>query len=78
MICTEEIAHRITVSRKQRGLTQNELSELMGVTPQAVSKWETGRAIPDLSRLDELAAVLDVEVTYLLWGSPPIPSSTAD
>lgn len=78
MIRTEELARRITVLRKQRGLTQSELSELMGVTPQAVSKWETGRAVPDLSRLDELAAVLEVEVTYLLWGSPPTKRSSTD
>ncbi|MBQ9781401.1 MAG: helix-turn-helix transcriptional regulator [Clostridia bacterium] len=68
MIRTEELARRIAVLRKQKGLTQSALAEKMDVTPQAVSKWETGRAMPDLSHVDELAAVLSVEVTYLLWG----------
>ena len=68
MIHTEDLARRIKILRRKKGLTQNTLSELMDVTPQAVSKWETGRAMPDLSRLDELAAVLGVEITELLWG----------
>ncbi len=68
MIRTDELARRIIMLRRQKGLTQNTLAQRMGVTSQAVSKWETGRALPDLSRIDELADVLGVAVTYLLWG----------
>lgn len=75
MIRTDELARRIATLRRQKGLTQNALAESMCVTPQAVSKWETGRAFPDLSRVDELAAVLGVEVTYLLWGNDRKPKS---
>ena len=54
------------------------LAEKMDVTPQAVSKWETGRAMPDLSRVDELAAVLETDVTYLLWGNTPASKTAVD
>lgn len=47
MIRTEELSRRITILRRQKGMTQNDLAEHMGLTPQAVSKWETGRALPD-------------------------------
>ena len=78
MIRTEELARRIRVLRKQKGLTQSALAEKMDVTTQAVSKWERGRAMPDLSRVDELAVVLGVEVTYLLWGNSSAPQNAVD
>ena len=77
MIHPEDLARRIKSLRRKKGLTQNTLSELMDVTPQAVSKWETGRALPDLSRLDELAAALDVEITELLWGRDQTAKNTS-
>ncbi|MBE6557486.1 MAG: helix-turn-helix transcriptional regulator [Ruminococcaceae bacterium] len=77
MIYPEDLARRIKSLRRKKGLTQNTLSELMDVTPQAVSKWETGRALPDLSRLDELAAALDVEITELLWGRDHTAKNTS-
>ena len=63
MIRTDELAHRIGTLRRQKGLTQSALAERL-----AVSKWETGRALPELSRIDELADILGVEVAYLLQG----------
>lgn len=78
MISTEEFARRILRLRRERGLTQSALACRMGVTPQAVSKWETGRALPDLAHVDELAAVLEVEVTYLLWGKVGFEGVTDD
>ena len=76
MIYPEDLARQIKSLRRRKGLTQNTLSELMNVTPQAVSKWETGRALPDLSRLDELAAVLGVEITELLCGQDQTTKNT--
>ena len=49
----------IAYRRKQKGLTQKDLSEKIGVTDKAVSRWETGRGFPDVSLLEALAEVLD-------------------
>lgn len=58
----------IAVLRKQKGLTQSELAEKIGVTNKAVSRWETGRGYPDVETLPDLAFVLDVSVQELLDG----------
>lgn len=54
--------------RKAIGLTQKELAEKLGVTNKAVSKWETGGGMPDVSVLETLAGVLEVSVDELLKG----------
>ena len=60
----------ICILRKQRGLTQRELAEAVGVTDKAVSRWERGRGLPDVSLLSPLAAALGTSVTELLAGEP--------
>ena len=50
------------------GLTQKELAEQLGVTNKAVSKWETGGGMPDVSVLKELSQILEVSVDELLEG----------
>lgn len=52
--------------RKEKGLTQKELSERLFVSDKAVSKWESGRSLPDVSLLVPLAENLGVTVTELL------------
>ena len=54
--------------RKAIGLTQKELAEQLGVTNKAVSKWETGGGMPDVSVLKELSQILEVSVDELLEG----------
>ena len=49
----------------------------MGVSPQAVSKWERGLACPDLVFLDDLAALLGVSLEELLIGTPAPRSASA-
>lgn len=60
----------ICILRKQRGLTQRALAEAVGVTDKAVSRWERGRGLPDVSLLSPLAAALGTSVTELLAGEP--------
>ena len=60
----------ICILRKQRGLTQRELAEAIGVTDKAVSRWERGRGLPDVSLLSPLAGALCTSVTELLAGEP--------
>lgn len=54
--------------RKQRGLTQKELAEKLFVSDKAVSKWECGQSMPDITLLKPLAGILEVTVAELLEG----------
>ena len=54
--------------RRQRGLTQKDLAEQIGVTDKAVSRWETGRGFPDISFLPALASVLGVSISEIVIG----------
>ncbi|MBQ1237682.1 MAG: helix-turn-helix domain-containing protein [Oscillospiraceae bacterium] len=55
--------------REEKKITQQQLADTIGVTPKAVSRWETGRGLPDISLLDPLAAALGVSVAELMSGS---------
>ena len=54
--------------RKEKNLTQKELADQLGVTDRAVSKWENGRGLPDVSLMKALCDVLDITVNELLSG----------
>ena len=64
----ETLNERIKKLRKEKGLTQSQLADKLGVTDKAVSKWEVGEANPDISLLVNLANIFDVSVDYLLTG----------
>ena len=55
--------------REQRGLTQRALAQAVGVTDKAISKWETGRGLPDISLVEPLASALGVSVAELFSGN---------
>ena len=55
--------------RKEKGLTQAELAQILGVTNKAVSKWETGEAMPETSLLLPISRIFDVTVDELLSGA---------
>lgn len=61
-----EIGKGIAEKRKQAGLSQEELARRLGLTRQAVSRWESGAALPTVDNLVELARVLEVSVDELL------------
>jgi tellurite methyltransferase len=69
MLNAKEIGQRIALLRKEKEYTQEQLSVLLNVTPQAVSKWENGNALPDTALLPLLAKVLEVSIDRLLIGS---------
>ena len=54
--------------RKNKGLSQEELSVKLNVVRQTISKWESGRGLPDISILPELASALHVSITELFTG----------
>lgn len=62
------IGKRIALFRKEKGLKQEELAEMLGVSGQAVSKWENDQTCPDISLLPQLASILGVTVDELLSG----------
>lgn len=51
--------------RREKGLTQDALAELLGVTAQAVSKWERGESMPETAMLPKLAEIFDVSLDTL-------------
>lgn len=60
------LAELIYQARKRAGLSQEELADRLGVTRQAVSKWETGKSVPDTENIRRMTAVLAVSADYFL------------
>ena len=60
----------ITQLRTAMGLTQAQLAQRLDVTDKAVSKWERGKSLPDITLLNRLAAELRVSVVEILSGKP--------
>lgn len=67
------VAKHIKRLRTARNLTQEELAEKLFVTRQAISAWETEKALPDVETLERIAAALGVEVTEVIYGVPQAP-----
>ena len=67
----EEMKDRIAAARKLAGLTQEQLGDLLGVTRQAVSKWESGQTMPDAVTVARLCEELHVSADYVLLGKEP-------
>lgn len=62
------IADRIQYLRKTKGLSQEELAEKVGVSRQAVSKWESEQSIPDIDKVIIMSEFFDVTTDYILKG----------
>ncbi|SEG07536.1 DNA-binding transcriptional regulator, XRE-family HTH domain [Eubacterium ruminantium] len=60
------LADKLKEARKNAGLTQNELAEKLCVSRQAITKWESGKGIPDVENLKTIAKVLNVSIDFLL------------
>ena len=68
----QKVGEQIAALRKAKGLTQSDLGERLGVTFQAVSKWERGETLPDTAILPDLAGVLETTVDHILMGGERI------
>ena len=62
----EKIGSFIKDIRKEKGLTQEQLAEKLGVSQKSVSRWETGKTMPDYSLLPVICEVLEINVAELL------------
>ncbi len=66
------VGERIADLRKEQNLSQGNLADALGISRQAVSKWENDQAYPDTLKLIQLAEVLNTEVEYLATGRKPV------
>ena len=64
----ETLGKRIATLRKQKDLRQDDIAQLLDVSPQAVSKWENDQTCPDIGLLPKLAKILGVTTDELLSG----------
>ena len=67
---SKSVGTNIKEFRKAKGLSQDALAEALFVTRQTVSNYETGRSNPDLDTLQKIAEVLEVDLSWLLYGKP--------
>ncbi len=72
-----KIHEQIAALRRQKQITQEELAIALGVTNQAVSKWENGQCCPDIGLLPKLAAYFEVTVDQLM-GLSPVKAETQE
>ena len=60
-------ADRLKISRKEKGYSQEQLAEMLEVSRQSITKWETGTAYPELRKLILLSVLLDKDLDWLLF-----------
>ena len=70
------IADRIQYLRKQNGLSQEELADKIGVSRQAVSKWESEQSTPDLDKIIVMSNLFEVTTDYILKGIEPVSTTS--
>ena len=63
-----KIGKIIAEMRKEQNLTQVDLAEQLGISNKTISKWECGNGMPDYAVIDELCAILKINVNELLSG----------
>ena len=66
------ISDRIQTLRKAKGMSQEQLADAVGVSRQAVSKWESEQASPDLYKVVIMSELFDVTTDYILKGIEPV------
>ena len=60
------IGKRIQTFRKQKGMSQQDLSDCLGITRQAISKWELDQTLPDLETLVKMAELFEISLNELI------------
>ena len=69
---TMNMADRIQYLRKTKGLSQEELADKIGVSRQAVSKWESEQSTPDIEKIIIMSELFEVTTDYILKGIEPV------
>lgn len=73
-----KIGEFIALKRKEQQLTQEQLANKLGVSNKSVSKWETGKNMPDLSLHKELCKILNISISELLEGQEMKEATPSD
>jgi len=60
------LGEKIQILRKQKGMTQDQLADMLNVSRQAVSKWETNESQPDIERLIQIGDLFNVSIDFLI------------
>lgn len=71
----QTLGERIATLRKSHNFTQEEFSQLLGVSAQAVSKWENGVSCPDIMLLPQISEILGVSIDELMGMKPKVSTS---
>lgn len=66
-----ELAKRLKQLRKQNGFSQEQLAEVLGVSRQSISKWESELSVPEIDKIVQLSDIYGVTIDYLLKGTNP-------
>ena len=74
----ETLGKRIVANRKKKGMTQDQLAEKLGITAQAVSKWENDQSCPDIAMLPKLAEIFGISTDALLGYEPDTEAPAAE
>ena len=72
------VGERITELRKGRDLSQGQLATLMGVSRQAISKWENEQTTPDTTNLIKLSELFDADIEYIATGKVKVDMSEVE
>lgn len=67
------VADRIQSLRKSKGISQEQLADDLGVSRQAVSKWESEQSTPDMDKIVLMSDYFEVTTDYILKGIEPVP-----
>ena len=70
--------NNLKLYRKQHGLTQEQVAEQLGVSRQAVAKWERGETVPDLDNIIALADIYEVSIDFLVRNMRKLPTEEGD
>lgn len=68
-----DLAERLQEMRKEAGYSQEKLAEMLGISRQALSKWENGQANPDVNNIKKLCEIYDKSSDYILFGKEKTP-----
>ena len=72
----QKIGSFISSCRNEKGLTQAQLAEMLGVSDKSISRWENGRTMPDISLYEPLCQALGIQVSELLYARKMISLSS--
>ena len=68
-----DVSSRLQELRKEAGYSQEQLAEMLGVSRQSVSKWESGQTNPDINNIGRLSEIYGRSTDYIIFGEEPEP-----